>query len=295
MESIIFDEIGHTYTKKSTGDIIPSVTQVISAVYGSGLENAPAELVERAANKGTKIHKEIETFIKGEPLPETLSAETNHFIVYANNNLHLDVYAKTEMILHASTPFGEVCGTTDLFTGGYLLDYKTSKTATRKQIEKWQMQLSFYRYMAQKMGLSVLGTKVLHLTADGCEEIPLEYLGDDFVEATMKMYKEGTKVAPAITTELQTVSKNDIEYFIYALDEIATFEKSIEPLREAIKKEMEQRNILDLKLGDIVITYIPPTKRKSFDSTKFKAEHADLYKFYQKESEVKSSIRIRVK
>lgn len=291
--NITFDEKNHLYQNEK-GFIIPSVTEVIGKVYGTGLENAPAEFVERAANKGTKIHKEIETFIKGEPLPETLSAETNHFIVYANNNLHLDVYAKTEMILHASTPFGEVCGTTDLFTGGYLLDYKTSKTATRKQIEKWQMQLSFYRYMAQKMGLSVLGTKVLHLTADGCEVIELEYLGDDFVEATMKLYSEGQKATPAITTELQTIHKSDLEYMQYALESIKKLEQNIESIKEAIRIEMEERNILSLKIGNIDITYIAPHKSKKFDSTKFKAEHADLYKAYQKESEVKSSIRIKV-
>lgn len=294
MKKITFDEKNHIYQDEK-GFIIPSVTEVIGKVYGTGLENAPVEFIERASAKGTKIHKEIEAFINNQGLPETVAPETNNFILYANKNLRLDIYAVTEQILYASTPFGEVCGTADLFCNGYLYDYKTSKTATKKQIEKWQMQLSFYTYMLKQAGKSVLGMKVLHLTEDGCEEIPLEYLGDDFIEATMKLYKEGTKVAPAITTELQTVSKNDIEYFIYALDEIATFEKSIEPLREAIKKEMEQRNILDLKLGDIVITYIPPTKRKSFDSAKFKAEHADLYKFYQKESNVKSSIRIQVK
>lgn len=295
MADIIFDEIGHTYTNKRTGQIIPSVTQVIGAVYGSGLENAPAEFVERAAAKGTKIHKEIEAFIKGEGLPEQVSPETNNFIVYANKNLRLDVYAKSEIILHAKTPYGEVCGTTDLFTGGILLDYKTSKTATRKQIDKWQKQLSFYWYMLKQAGKSVLGAKILHLTADGCEEIPLEYLGDAFVEETMRLYSEGKKAQPApITTELQTIEKSDLEYFADTLERIKVMEQNIESIKEAIRVEMEQRNILDLQIGNVKITYIAPTKRKSFDSTRFKAEHADLYKAYQKESAVNSSIRIKV-
>ena len=59
--------------------------------------------------------------------------------------------------------------------------------------------------------------------------------------------------------------------------------------------EMEKRGILNLDLGNVSITYVAPTKRKTFDSTRFKAEHADLYGQYQKESDVKSSIRIKLK
>ena len=61
---IIFDEIGHTYTYQ--GRVIPSVTQVIGKVYGTGLENAPAELVQRAADKGTAIHKEVNLWLNKE-------------------------------------------------------------------------------------------------------------------------------------------------------------------------------------------------------------------------------------
>lgn len=294
MKNITFDEKNHIYQDEK-GFIIPSVTEVIGEVYGTGLENAPVEFIERASAKGTKIHKEIEAFINNQGLPETVAPETNNFILYANKNLRLDIYAVTEQILYASTPFGEVCGTADLFCNGYLYDYKTSKTATRKQIEKWQMQLSFYTYMLKQAGKSVLGMKVLHLTEDGCEEIPLEYLGDDFVEATMKLYKEGQTVNPSITTELQTIDKSDLEYLQYSLETIAKLEQNIDSIKEAIRIEMEQRNILNLKVGNVEISYIAPHKSKKFDSTKFKAEHADLYKAYQKETEVKSSIRMALK
>lgn len=291
---ITFDAENHLYFNKK-GFIVPSVNEIINKVYGSGLENAPADLVQRAADKGKKIHAEIEAFINNQPLPEVVAPETNNFIIYANKYLRLDIYAKTEIILHGVTPFGEVCGTADLFCNGELIDYKTSKTATRAQISHWQKQLSFYYFILKQMGKSVLKMKVLHLTAEGCEVIELEYLGDDFVEATMKLYKEGQTANPSITTELQTIDKSDLEYLQYSLETIAKLEQNIDSIKEAIRIEMEQRNILNLKVGNVEISYIAPHKSKKFDSTKFKAEHADLYKAYQKESEVKSSIRIKVK
>ena len=290
--NITFDEKNHLYFNEK-GFIVPSVTEMIGEVYGTGLENAPAHLVEARANIGTEIHEEAKGLQDGTLTEKDIKhLETKHFYKWFKENNFK--YTKSEFIAYANTPYGEVCGTVDLFADGYIIDLKTSKTATRKQLEKWQMQLSFYCYMLKQAGKSVLGLKVLHLTEEGSKEIPLEHLGDDFVEATMKHFKEGTKALQETTTELQTVSSKEIAIFKDILYKIKTFEESIDPVKKAILAEMEQRNILSLNLGDISITYIPPTKRKSFDSTKFKAEHADLYNAYQKESAVKSSIRIKV-
>ena len=294
MEKIIFDEVGHTYTKAKTGIVVPSVNHILNEVYGTGLENAPSYYVERAANKGKERHTEIDDIIKGKKKKPEF-AETTFFLKYAKDNKLNLKKALSEKILYASTPFGEVCGTADLIYND-LYDYKTSKTATKKQIDHWQMQLSFYYYMLKQNKIFVERMKVLHLTETSCKEIELPYLGDDFIEGTMKLFSEGKKAtSSAFVNELQTVPNKEVEYFLYAVDQIATYEESIKAIKEAIKNEMEQRNILALKIGDIEISYIAPHKRKSFDSEKFKAEHSDLYNFYQKESTVKSSIRVKVK
>lgn len=291
---ITFDAENHLYFN-ADGFIVPSVTEIISSVYGSGIEAAPVEFVQRAAAKGKKIHSEIEQYVKSGKAAKDMSAETQFFIDYAEKNLNLKVFAKAEMIVHATTPTGEFCGTLDLFCGGYIFDYKTSRTASREQIAKWQMQLSFYYFALKQAGKSVLGIKVLHLTADGCKEIPLEYLGDDFVLKTMALYSAGEKAektAPA--TELQTVDTAAIAKFAETVKQIKMLEEQTAAIKEAIKAEMESRNILNLQVGDVAISYVSPTVRKSFDSAKFKAEHSDLWPLYQKESKIAGSIRIKV-
>lgn len=288
MSEITFNAETHTYYKD--GVIVPSVTQIINAVYGTGLENAPAEFVQRAASKGHEIHAEIENYINtGDTM--VFHNETLHFIEYAKENITDRDAAQSEVILYAQTPFGDVCGTADLIYCGTIYDYKTSRTATAAQFKKWQIQLSFYRFMAAQMFHAVCAIKVLHLTDAGCREIPLDYLGDDFVLETMKLYAAG-KQAETPKSELQTIPTSQLDYLQYALKQMAEYERTIEPIREAIKAEMEQRGILSVKIGDVSISYVAPTTRKSFDSTKFKKDHADLYAKYQKESAVKSSIRI---
>lgn len=68
-----------------------------------------------------------------------------------------------------------------------------------------------------------------------------------------------------------------------------------ESLKEAIKAEMEAKGIIKLENDDLVINYIQPTDRETFDSKKLKADNPDLYDEYVKITKVKASIRVKVK
>jgi hypothetical protein len=56
---------------------------------------------------------------------------------------------------------------------------------------------------------------------------------------------------------------------------------------------MEENDIKKIDTGDLIITRVLPTVRKSVDSTKLKKEMPDVYTLYLKESTVKGSIRIK--
>ena len=83
---------------------------------------------------------------------------------------------------------------------------------------------------------------------------------------------------------------------------IANFERQIKDLKEqedllkgAILEAMENNNILKLDTPDLIISYLAPSDRESFDSKKLKEDNQDLYDEYVKMTPVKSSIRIKVK
>lgn len=85
-------------------------------------------------------------------------------------------------------------------------------------------------------------------------------------------------------------------------NKIAEFERKIKELKEQedrlkenILKEMEAKNIIKVESDNLMISYIAPTDRETFDSKLFKEEHQDLYDEYIKMTPVKSCIRIRVK
>lgn len=85
-------------------------------------------------------------------------------------------------------------------------------------------------------------------------------------------------------------------------EQIADFERKIkllkkeeDKLKKAILKEMEQRQIVKMETPDLLISYVAPTDRETFDSKSFREEHQELYDDYVKMTPVKSSIRIKVK
>lgn len=87
-----------------------------------------------------------------------------------------------------------------------------------------------------------------------------------------------------------------------ASKKIAEFERQIkeikakeDEIKQAILEEMEAKNIIKIDTEDLMISYVAPSDRETFDSKAFKEEHQDLYDEYVKMTPVKSSIRIKVK
>lgn len=85
-------------------------------------------------------------------------------------------------------------------------------------------------------------------------------------------------------------------------DKIAEFERKIKEIKtqeDELKKniliEMEEKGLLKLETDSLIISYVAPTERETFDSKSFREDNQDLYDEYVKFSPVKSSIRIKVK
>jgi predicted phage-related endonuclease len=68
-----------------------------------------------------------------------------------------------------------------------------------------------------------------------------------------------------------------------------------EEIKEQIKKAMEEKDIKKFENDYIAITYVAPTTRNTVDSAKLKEKFADVYNQCLKTSDVKSSVRIKVK
>lgn len=85
-------------------------------------------------------------------------------------------------------------------------------------------------------------------------------------------------------------------------NKIAEFERQVKAikdkeneLKEAILKEMEQKNLIKLETDALNISYIAPTERETLDSKRLREELPDIYDAYISIKPVKSSIRLKLK
>ncbi len=83
---------------------------------------------------------------------------------------------------------------------------------------------------------------------------------------------------------------------------IREFEKQVkeiqakeDELREKLLIAMRENGITKIDSEGLSITYIAPTKKETFDTKRIREERPDLYLEYVKVSNVKDSIKIRLK
>ena len=84
--------------------------------------------------------------------------------------------------------------------------------------------------------------------------------------------------------------------------QLAEFERMAEEikakqkaLKDKILAEMEERGILKIETDELVINYVAPYSKESFDSKAFRKDNPDLYDEYVKISTVSSSVRMKLK
>ncbi len=195
-----------------------------------------------------------------------------------------------------------------------LLEIKTHGANATEKVYEAQMQLYFhqtgcnYGWLAMyhrpenfdiEFDSSLLKIKEIERDQGYIEKIL------DAIE-TFWIRVEYLKEKPDMTeTEYYSIG-NDVDKLVARVEkfelQMMEFEKKVKVLkeqqkdfREQLYQKMEENDIKKIDTGDIVITRVLPTVRKSVDSTKLKKEQPDIYDQYLKESTVKGSIRIKEK
>lgn len=88
----------------------------------------------------------------------------------------------------------------------------------------------------------------------------------------------------------------DAENKIISIEkEISRLKTVQDELKKSLLAEMEAKGLIKVETPNLVISYIAPSDRETFDSKKLREDNPDLYDEYIKISPVKSSICIKVK
>ena len=108
-------------------------------------------------------------------------------------------------------------------------------------------------------------------------------------------YTNIAKDTSSILEEIEKFKQAHLEVFEEyqaLLDKITDNESKQAMLKEDLVTSMETANIASIGNDMFKVAFIAATTRNTFDTTKFKKEHADLYKDYIKVSNVKAYVKI---
>ena len=273
------------------GKKVISTTQLMQAVgLAPNYEGVDLEILKKKAERGTLIHKEIETYIKTQQVGFT--DECTAFINYLNETKRkVDA---SELVVGTD----EVAGTIDLIIGDTIADIKTTY-ALHKDSVSWQ--LSIYKYLYEKSiekPLNITKGQAFWLHDEKLEVIDIPLKTEAEVERAIECYRNGEKYIQ----DLVGVATEQLQQLQGVLDAIAANEDTIKKLTkqkdlisEAIQAAMEQNGITKWENDTIRISYVAPFTRHTLDTERLKQDKPELVKEYDKAVQIKAAVRIALK
>ena len=287
MPDIVFNEVDHEYIRE--GKTLISVTQLLHK-HGLAPDYAavPEEVLERAAEKGHSIHKEIELFVKEGKEPE--SAEAKNVADWMKACL---IKGKSEVIVGNDI----VAGTYDFRDGltGNLYDWKTTY---QKDEKYWSWQLSLYDYLDGKHTDNLF---VGWIRGNEMQFIPVRRHEDSEIERLLQCERDGTEfkedpnpVALQNSYELSRLAY--FEDFINNLNaKLNEVKAKKEKVMEKLLQQMRDNNVKTVETPRMRIAVKDAYVQRKVDSKRLKEEMPDVYAKYLKETKVAESITIIMK
>lgn len=251
-----------------------------------------SDVLQAKAERGSLIHKEIETYIKTGEIGFT--KECGEFWRYIQDNGLMIVASETIVYNDVAA------GTVDLMllTDGNIPIIADIKTTATLHTEAVAWQLSIYNYLD---GWSVKTAQAFHFDKDGNLNVvdislkPKEEVEKLFAaERAGKIYKPFGGVAPINEKQLKALAN-----FERIIAEAENAKKAAEQQRDEIKAallaEMEQKGVKTFETDNIRLTYVAPSTRATIDTARLKKELPEVAEQYTKTSETKASLRITIK
>ena len=291
-DELRFDEETHTYWRGEKQLI--SVTQLL-AKHGLAPDYSAVNEVtlKRKADRGSLIHKEIETYIKTGEM-----GFTSEFADYLRlmKELNLEPIFSEGII-----GTNEIAGTYDLIAEHCelpytcIIDFKTTAKLNKEAIS-WQ--LSLYAYLNNFLNINKFyafhllpnhRSKAVEIQPKSIEQIErlleCERNGEIYSEKLPEL-KLDKELAELFTCEQQLAELKRQEQ---------AFEEVTEKIRLAILNAMEENGVKSFESDFLKITYVAPYEKEQVNTAKLRAEQPDLIRKYLKTSQVNASLRVKLK
>jgi CRISPR/Cas system-associated exonuclease Cas4 (RecB family) len=278
MSELLFDEELHSYSLD--GKQLISVTQLLEKQKISPeYKFVNREVLQKSAEKGTFVHKEIEVYNKTGEVG--FSQELQDYISYVEENELTCVASECKVYTdYFAGTFDQLLSTKD----GELIitDNKTTSTLHKSAVS-WQLSLYAYAYWVMT-GVEVKRGQAFWFNKEGkltVVEIPLK--SREEVEALIaadkrgEIYKQPYPVEISKITELEGIKARQAELEA----EIKELKEQAEDIIQDVIKAMNDKNCDTFESENATkFTIVKSRNPDKFDDKRFMKDHKDLYDEY---------------
>lgn len=302
-----FDPESHTYTL--LGKQISGVTPIVAWMFPDTYASIPDEVLNRAAERGSKIHAECQMIDNLGFTPDGCTEEALQYAELCREH-NLKAVAN-EYLVSDGTAVASSIDVVYQSTDGAenVVDIADIKTTSSLHRDNVTLQLSIYADMLERQNRDFKVGRMFavwlpkpqygrpqvielspRIDKKTCRQIIKSYLnGEDSTRYRERLFgKQSYETLPAEVA--------DAEMQITALDaQLSDLKAKREQLQSGLLKLMKANGVKKYESDKVIITYVAPTIRTSLDTARIKDEYPDIYGKCLKQCEAKESIRIKIK
>lgn len=291
---VSFEDITHSYLLDNEVYLMGVTSLMKKHGLAPNYEGIPAEVLQKAAERGSKVHQDIEDYCNGKEVVMTPSlkayigcgvkAIANEYLV-SDNEI---VASSIDIVADAGN--GKV----------NLIDIKTTSVLHLEPLS-WQLSIYTFLFKFQNPDIEVAGLYGLHIKSGKAQLLQVPRKDDSEIIDLLFCEREDLPFIPK-TKELPTATKDmltTLEDVTAQITLIKTSLKEAEDIKKAIEQkiiaEMEEKALKTLENGPMKVTYIAPYTREGVDAKKLQEAMPEVYDRYKKITNIGASIKVTIK
>lgn len=286
-----FDQQEHTYTNIETGERYMGITgTLVRRVNPLKYSGIPDAVLQRAAERGTAIHEQLE-LIESLGVDPTTQEGMNYLLLKEEHHLK---YLASE---HTVSDMKRYATNIDVIYEVEenvvdIADYKTTYRVDHESAS-WQLSTCAMFLEMNNPHLKVRNLYVIWLRDANAEIFTEQRHGEDEVLALMEADENDE---PFVTGhEIPEEAEKIISRLESLLLDQKELETEIDKLKQRLFEQMKESGETKYSTPTLTISRTKPGVRTSFDSKKFKEDNPSLYEQYVKKSDTGGSIRVTFK
>lgn len=285
---VVFNETEHTYTLNDKQ--LHGITGMLSRqLFPDKYKDIPEFVLKRAAERGTLIHQDCE-FADISGFAETTEGQ-NYLSLRKDYTVLAGEYTVSDEEYFASN----IDCVWEKDSEITLADIKTTSHLDEEYLS-WQLSIYAYLFELQNPGLTVTHLCGIWLRDEIAKLVEIPRKPTEDIIRLLQCERNGeTFLPPVEKEETALITRSAIDILIEAKQLAEHYTARYKEIEQQLLAAMVAHGVKSWDAEVLKATYTPPGQTTTFDSTRFKAEHPDLYKEYQKTSQRKETIKITIR